>query len=551
MIAPLLKTRLLMYRNTLLRGEPRERRRARSGLIVSAVIVLALGLLSYSFFEPFVLLARTDYTMQVVLVRTPAFAFFSAFWMLLISAITVGIQVLYLNPEMNLLLASPARPRAILAAKFIEATAANATLFLTIGAPLLLAYGLAHGSITQMYVVYLALILIAFCALPTCLGLLLTQVLMRSLPASRTRDFLGAAGIAVFALAYIAMSLSMRSVGDSAAIRQWSGQAAEVLTSPILLTGPWAWAGDVFAGELGAGAIWLRIGGLWALAAISIAVASAAAQRIFWPGWSAAQEAAARRPGTPAAGPSGSWERRLGLIHPPMRAVLLKDLRCLGRDIRQLSLFMIPLAVVVVILINVQQSPRMGELPAGLLALTIYPILAMISMRIAMSGLVTENRAMWLMMSAPNDPVTVLGGKLLYACALSLPVSVGATVLYAALHGGMGGAEWAGLLIHVSVATVGFCGIGVGTSAYFCDFNADGARFTISGGARIITFLLQMAYLAVLATAAALGFALTVWGVATEPAGALAGVLVAVGATAPVVAVTLSAGARRLRQLEW
>jgi len=551
MILPLLTARLRMLRNSLLRADARDRRRARSGILVSLVIVVALGMMSYSFFEPFVELARTDRSMAVVLVRTPAFAFFSAFWMLLISAITVGIQVLYLNPEMNLLLAAPVRPRTVFAAKFLEATAANATLFLTIGAPLLLAYGLAHGYITQMYVVYLALTLTAFCALPTCLGLLLTQLLMRALPAGRTRDFLGAAGIAVFALVYVAMSLSVRSVGDNAAIRQWTAQAAEVLSSPILYAGPWAWAGDVFAGRLSAEEIWARIAALWALAAISIGITSAVAERIFWPGWSATQEAATRRPGAASSASTGAWERRLRLIPPPVRAVLLKDLRCLKRDIRQLSLFMIPLAVVVVFLINVQHSPRMSDLPAGLLAFTIYPILAMISMRLAMSGIVTENRAMWLMMAAPNDATTVLGGKLLYACGLSLPVSVGATVLYGLMRGGMAGAEWAGLLLHVTAATVGFSGIGVGTSAYFSDFQADNPRFTISGGARMITFLLQMAYLVVLAVAAALGYALTVWRVVPESIGALASVLVAVAATVPVVTVTLAIGARRLRQLEW
>src|SRR5437588_10961501 len=103
MIFTLLSVRAKTFRNGLLRSFGVDRRRARWNLLFSLLIVAGVGQMSYAFFDPFVALSQSDAGMAVVLQRLPSAAFFVAFFMLLLSGVTVGIQRFYLNQEMNLL----------------------------------------------------------------------------------------------------------------------------------------------------------------------------------------------------------------------------------------------------------------------------------------------------------------------------------------------------------------------------------------------------------------------------------------------------------------
>lgn len=547
MVFTLLSIRWLTFRNTLLRASRRERARARAGLLFSALIVGGVGAMSYQFFFPFADLAFENRSMQVILSRLPAFAFFSAFWMLMLSGVTVGIQSFYLNQEMPLLLSAPVSPRAIFSAKFLEATSTNTALFLTIGAPVLLAYSFARGYITPPYIVYLTLVLVAFCAIPSGIGILCSLLLMRALPPTRTRELLGALGVAAFACIYFVLSVSVQRVNDAKALQQGTARLATLMSEPLFARGPWAWAGDVLAGERTAPETWERILLLWGVALVTVMLAALAAHWLHWRGWANAQELPVQP--TSAVSDDG-WERRLAPLPGPMRAVLLKDLRSLRRDMRQLSLFFIPIAVVAVFLINVPQTPGIHRLPSALLALSLYPILAMIALRLAMSGFVTENRALWLMLSAPNDPSTILAGKFLYAYTLSLPLAFAATVSYSLIQQ-TSGVEWVINIAMVLCAVAGFTGIGVGASVLFSDFHADNPRFTISAGARFVTFLFQMGYLLLLTTITILAWMMSHWqGLPPALIYLIASAIILL-LSGVVILLPLNLGAHRLRQMEW
>lgn len=547
MLLTLLSVRWLSFRNALLRAAPRERGRARAGLLWSPAVVALVGIVAYQFLSPFVELARVDPSMEAVLEGLPSAALFTAFWLLLLSAITVGIQSFYLNQEMPLLLSSPVPARSVFLARFVEATAANAGLFLVVGAPVMLAYSLARGYITPPHIVYLVLVLVPFCALPTSVGVVLAVLLMRVLPASRARDVFGSLGIAAFACVYLALSIGVRHLDDQSALRQGTARLAHLVDAPVMRHGPWQWAGEVVRGQTGATETWAAIGLLWAAAAAAVWLAAGAAQWLHWRGWAKAQET------TPRQGPSAAmdgWERRLGFLPGPVRGVFLKDLRSLRRDMRQLSMFLIPVAVVAVFLYQVPRTPEIGRLPSLLPAMTLYPILAMIALRLAMSGFVTESRAMWLMLSSPNRPGAFVAGKFLYAYALSVPLAVAASALYGLMRA-MPALDWLLTGAMALLAVAGFCGIGVGASVLFSDFQAENPRFTLSAGARLLTFIWQMVYMLALA-----GVTVGAWAFAhyRPEAGALiyaAGAAVVLATTAGFALPPLALGSRRLRRLEW
>jgi hypothetical protein len=265
-------------------------------------------------------------------------------------------------------------------------------------------------------------------------------------------------------------------------------------------------------------------------------------------GWSNAQEAVTRA--APARVERVRWEGRLKRMPAPMRAVFLKDMRSLMRDMRQLSLFLIPIAVVVVFLFQVRATSDMDRLPSPLLVQALYPVLAMISMRLAMSGFMVEGRALWLLLVSPNDPRAFLAGKFAYAYSLSMGISIVTTAAFGALRG-LDGWEWATSLSLMACAVAGFCGIGVGSGAILCDFRAENARFTLSPGGRLLTFVFQMGYLATLTlTTLAAWYLVRAHAAPAAVVYAAAGA-VALGATAVAVGAPMVLGARRLRAMEW
>jgi ABC-2 type transport system permease protein len=550
MILTLLSVRWLALKNALLRAGAQDRRRSRVNLLLSALIVAVVGAMSYQFITPFVAMAQDNPAIEAILKDFPAFALFSAFWLLLLSAVTVGIQTFYLNQELPLLLSAPVSARAVFGAKFLEATAANTALFLTLGIPLTLSYGMAREFALPLYLPLVAMAMVPFCAVPTGIGLLLSFLLMRVLPAHRTRDVLGALGIAAFAAIYFALSVNVRRMGDTQALQESVSRLAGILSAPLFGTGPWAWAGDAISGAHGSREVAVRLSLLWALAAVTIGITTLAAQWMHWRGWAVAQEAVHPASSAAQGSRSGRWDRLFAPLPGPLRCVLLKDLRTLRRDMRQLSLLFIPIAVVAVFLVNVWQTPQVREVPSVLLGLSMHPILAMISLRLAMSGFVGEGRAMWVMLAAPNPPRSIMISKFLYAFGLSFPLAGIVTVIYCLLQK-TSGIGWAANLFLSLAAVAGFCGIGVGASVLVSDFQAESTRFTISAGARIITFLIQMTYLGLLSIVSAAAWALTtLQGLPLLPVLLVSGLALSASAAVCVYA-PLVMGAKRLRQMEW
>jgi hypothetical protein len=546
----LLSVRWQCARNGILRGTPREKRRARLNLAFSFVIVALLSMAAYGFLQPFVEMGRDDRTMQTVLQKLPQAGLFACFWLLLLSAVSVGLHMFYLSQELPLLLASPTPPRTIFLARFAESAAANSGLFVVASSPVLLAYTYARGSITPIYILQMLGALAAFAAIPTAIGVVIGILLMRVLPAGRTRELLGALGIALFAALYFVFSLSVRRFDDSAAVRAGAQWLADRLSHPLLSSGPWAWAGTLVSGGVPSTTLASCMVLLTSSGALLIFGSASIAMRLHWQGWSNAQEAGTARASIDDIARSGFWEERLRWLPGPVRCMFLKDLRTLRRDMRQLSLFFIPLAVAAVFLVNIRTSPELRIIPAGLMVLGLLPILAMICLRIAMSSFVQETRALMSVAAGPAYPSQLLGGKLLYTVLLSLPVSLLTGGMYAWIRGATA-AEWWVVQGVVICGVAAFCGIGIGAGVLAADFrNPEGAG-GFSAGARLATFLCQMGYVTLLSILLmAAWVAVRHFYLPPHPvySAAAAAVLLL---TAGTCALPLALGARKLRSQEW
>ena len=133
-------------------------------------------------------------------------------------------------------------------------------------------------------------------------------------------------------------------------------------------------------------------------------------RRLFYLGYSKAQEGAERKVRRPLRGPVG---RLLGSLPPQKREFLLKDLRLFFRDNTQWSQLILLAVLLMVYLFNIKSLPlHSGErMPFRLVTIISFLnlglagfVLAAVAARFIFPGISLEGRQMWLLRSSPLDP---------------------------------------------------------------------------------------------------------------------------------------------------
>lgn len=530
-------------------GTARDRFHLISVVVFASIIAWFVGEATYWFLYPFIEASRGNFATYQLLSRLPVAGLFASFILLLFSAITVGLQIFYTNRDLHLLLTTPLSARAIFVAKFIEALVTNASIFVIVGGPALLAYALVTGNITTPFILYLIIGLISFASIPTALGVLLSLLLMRLLPVSRMRDLLGALGIVLFSVVYLAFSVGVRNA-TSQSVRTSAYQLAQFTKLPILHYGPWAWAGDALGSGQHSMMVWVGLGLLVGLGTLVIWLSAMAAEKLHYRGWTVSQETyiVLQRANHSSC---DRWERHLSALPGPIRGEVLKNIRSLGRDMRQLSMFLIPSAVIIVMLYNISQIEVQEMIhPALFFMFTLFVMLLPISFRLAMAGFMLENRTIWMCIASPADTLHLLVGKYLYALALSLPLALASTAGYIYVTQAAEG-EAVIIMMLVLMAVIGFCGIGVGAGAIFHEFNADSPRLSVPTGARMATFFIQFVFVMILYGTSAALWLLHNRGVISVATALSLGAPICVLITAVSVVVPLMAGSRRIKKLEF
>jgi hypothetical protein len=546
-MAALMLVRWRSFINSFTRAQGPERTRARMTPIWAAIVIAMMTWAASLLFGPLFDETVTHAQVRYLAERLPAFALMGAFGMLVLSAMTVALGALYAGRDITLLLAAPVRPAGVFIAKFVDIVASNATLFVIMGFPIVAAYANARGILNVEYAIRTTVALIAFCVLPTALGSIGAILMMRALPANRLREILGAIGLAGLATGYIMLSLAARRLHEPGVAVGTARAMMDILASPAASLGPWAWAGDVVAAPSGYPQTYEPLFTLVISAVASVVAGGAVASALHWRGWVAAQDAAGQR-ALPSRG-SLAWETALQWLPAPSRAYLLKDFRCLGRDLRQLSLLLMPIAVVVVFLLTLSSDPKTHSAPTALLSLALQPIIGMIALRIATSAFVGETNSLLVALASPAGARSVLMGKFWYTALLSCLLAVAANVGYGLVYR-MQPEEWVASITITLVGTVALSGIGVGIGARFLQLNPDGTRSTLTGAVRFLMLGLQLVYSAALAL-----FIVPAWllihvlQMPALPIGAVAAVAILAVSFAAVV-LPLRIGAAHLTRME-
>ncbi len=324
-----------------------------------------------------------------------------------VTSITFALSSLYFARDLEFLHASPARPRVVVISRIYTQLGFGITVGSLLAGPPFVALALASpGGIASLPLA--ALTVIALVVVPLCLATAFTVVALRLIPARFARDAGGALiTVSIFLVTVVNLalrgteafsgpptSLPVNSLGAGAAGSQWSpvGWAARAVQAAL--------SGDVTT--------WFSWS--WGLIAVAIVLPPLVARLIEAPYYSGYL----RNATAPRRTRDRTRKQRRRFAHLSSWAVIAaKDLREVRRDPSQMGQLLLPLVLFAVYLGNPAQTGlSAANLPQWfLVALNATFGSLLFAANIALRGVGTEGKRMWLLRISPVRPLDILTAK--------------------------------------------------------------------------------------------------------------------------------------------
>jgi ABC-2 type transport system permease protein len=495
----LLRLQLRIWVNSFRRGKLRDR----IGRVI--VLLLLVGLMFVVFFASRVLLGflrSPDFLAAVpnfphLTDSLPVTVLGAAFIGILLTSFGVLLQALYLSGDMDFLLSAPVPIRAVFLSKLLQAIVPNFGLICLFVLPLL--FGL--GSAEHYTVAFYPLVIVSIAALALAaagIAGFLVMGIVHFFPARRAAEILGFVGAVITILCSQSGQFARMSRVSEVQLQQ----AALVVSRFDSPWSPLSWAGrglvHIGQGDWAAGS-----GLLLALVAVAggiFLVALIAAERLYYSGWASVSVASTRKRRairarqTAQAAAAGSLRSGRG---SPIRAIVVKDLALLRRDLRNLSGMVTPIIMGIIYAIFLvrgggEPPPGQGEAPEwfmqGFRELLVFGNIGIalfvgwvLSTRLATTSFSQEGRSWWILKAAPIGPARLLTAKYIVAY---LPVALlgGAFLVVLSFVRGidLGDAVF-GMLV-VALCFAALTGIGLAFGVIGANFEWDDPRRMVRNG---------------------------------------------------------------------
>ncbi|MGE0453859.1 MAG: hypothetical protein AB7O37_11950 [Vicinamibacteria bacterium] len=332
------------------------------------------------------------------------------------SSVVTALSTFFLSEDLRLLLAAPIDRDRFFYSRYAKTAGQASWMVVAFLLPVLLGIGLARCAPAAYYFTTV-LTLLPFVLIPVALGSVVTLLLVNIFPARRARDILMLLGL-MFGIVLVMLLrflrperlLSVQSLPDLTAF-------FATLQSPVTPLLPSFWAGETLFSALTGGVDWLHAGSLWASALGLTVLARMAFGRLYFSGWSKAQEARKAR------FTRLRWVERLVALAPASqstRALLLKDLKVFLRDTTQWSQLLLLLALAAVYLYNfrvldLDRIPYMSRLVKNAyafvnLAMASF-VLSAVAVRFVFPSVSAEGPAFWVVRTSPVSMRAFLWSK--------------------------------------------------------------------------------------------------------------------------------------------
>lgn len=428
--------------------------------------------------------------------------------MLVFSTGLILYQGLFRSRESAFLLTTPASTDRIFAYKFVEAMAFSSWGFLLLGSPMLVAYGVTEGADWWAYALFLGYLL-AFVMIPGSLGAIGAILLANLLPRDRKALLVTLGGVVLCGL--VLLGSRLYATPGEVMSPDWLDSLLGRLrfSQNRLLPSRWMAHGLVRAVSGAWRDSLFYLGVTVANAAMAYLVAALIARDLHRPGYSRLQggRPARRRIGWYVL--DALFHRVFCFVKPPIRLLILKDLRTFGRDPAQWSQFVIFFGLLAFYFVNIRrlgydvQNIYFRNLLSFLNLAVTALILSTFTSRFIFPMLSLEGRNFWVLGLLPVSRAEVLWGKFAFASGISLVV----TEFLVIVSDAMLQIGWAMTLIHtvmVVVLCLGLSAISVGLGARMPNLREEDPSKIAAGFGGTLNLLVSLVFILVIVSALAL-----------------------------------------------
>ena len=422
---------------------------------------------------------------------------------LLLSNVITALSSFFLARDLELLTAAPVDGVRFYGARLLETAIHSSWMIVLVMVPVLSAYAVSFGA-GPLFFVVAPVALISFLVIPAVIGTAVTQVLVNVFPARRARDLLAlvallaAAGLVVlFRFArpeQLARPEGFRNLVDFVSTLEtpqsvWlpSDWAAEAVLAPLFPAGQ----ADFFPLLL-----------LASTAAAMIVFGAIAHERLFRAGYSRAQDSgadvASRRD-------RHLLGRMLSRFSPPVRTLIVKDVRTFFRDTTQWSQLLLLAVLVVVYVYNIKVLPLFSGEDVGFFLTNVVVflniglagfVIAAIAARFVFPSVSLEGRTLWLLKSSPLKLSSLVWTKfwvgVIPLVVLAVAITLGTNVILRVT-----GFVAVLAVVTIIVVTFAISALALGFGAMFPKFNTENAADIPTGFGGLLFMMASTAYLGI------------------------------------------------------
>jgi ABC-2 type transport system permease protein len=446
--------------------------------ILHAVVVVLL--VAAFLYGDYVLFRRLFHATKQVEVTTPIFAlgllrnllalvFLVATVVLFSSSMTTAIGSFFTDLDLDLYHAAPRSKLRIVFARWLKTLVQSATVVFGFLVPVFVAFAEVYERPWTFFpnvLGNLALLL----TIPVSLASILIVALVRYFPVRRVHQIVATLAIVVLTMVVVAFRMSRpeRFFADIS-----TDDVISVLRT-IELPSMDIYPGTALADQMTG---WRKEPPfrIWIPAAVLLAAFLAFARSAYFAAFVRARETMA-----PVALGSAWLTRALDRLFArrsaPVRALIGKEIRTLGRDVAQWSQVFLMAALMFIYLYNIRMLPLAGDTRAAVVAYANLGmagfVVAAVCLRFAFPSVSAEGKAFWLLQTSPVSYREFIRVKVL---VYATPLTIIALVLtaFANVMLGANAIVWAFTMFGASLLAFTLVSLGVGMGALSPNFNAE------------------------------------------------------------------------------
>ena len=422
-------------------------------------------------------LASIELIGGLLLWKLTAIMMLTTFSMVAISGLLTALSTLYYSRDLRFLMSGPISLRSIFIDKSLESIFFASWMIGVVLIPYVSALVRVNGYGWPFFAAFLAL-MIPFLMIAASIGIAFTLVLLYLFPSSRTRDVIWLLATLSLTLVYAAVRFAQPERLIRPDALQVVAEYLNYLQAPTAAVLPSWWLTKALA-SLAAG----RAAAFWGYGALLFCAAAAVyaglvllAGRLYFQGYSGAQEGAPRRrPASFAQTLESALARRLGL-DGAFAPLFWKDRLTFFRDVKHWSQIMLVFGLVFVYLFSIRRLPLdNADLKSLVSFLNIGAagfVIAALGLRFTYPAISLEGASWWVLRSSPVSVKTVMRQKFLFS---AVPMTLMALVLGVVTNRLLEADPFISWLSAASLLLITWtvCAMGVGFGALFPMFEVE------------------------------------------------------------------------------